>query len=90
MELLEEQPHLAACRGQLASAESLNGVLTEKHLPAIGPCETRQASEQCRLAGAAGAKYGDDLAGGDVEGHVIEREAIAPCRFVPLIGAEGF
>ena len=77
IELLEDETHLAACRRQLASVAGTNGVLTEKHLPAVGLCKTRQASEQCRLAGATGAKDGDDLARGDFERYVIEREVIA-------------
>jgi len=61
IELLEDETHLAACRRNWRVSRYERRAHRETPA-AVGLCKTRQASEQCRLAGATGAKDGDDLA----------------------------
>jgi hypothetical protein len=77
IELLKDQTNFAARFRQLAAVEGPDGVLAEEDLPAVGLGKARDASEQSRLARAAGAEDRNNLARCDVEGHVIEHDAIA-------------
>ena len=52
-------------------------MLAEENLPAVGLREARDASEQCGLAGAAGAEYRDDLACRHLEGNIVEHDTVA-------------
>jgi len=52
-------------------------MLADEDLPAVGLRETRDAPEQCGLAGAAGAEYRDDLARRYLEGYIVEHDAVA-------------
>jgi len=61
----------------LSAAERSHGVPSEKNLTVITRRETRKASEQRGLPCAASAEYRDDLARRDIEGHVIEDDAVA-------------
>ena len=73
IELLEDQTNFAARDRQLAAAEVPDGMLAQKDLAAVGLRETRDASKQCGLAGAAGTEYRDDLARCHLEGDIVER-----------------
>src|SRR5260370_1306956 len=52
-------------------------MLAQEDLPAVGLREARDASEQCGLAGAAGAEYRDDLARRHLEGYIVEHDTVA-------------
>jgi hypothetical protein len=49
----------------------------EEDLPAIGLRETRDASEQRRLSGAAGAEYRDDLTRCHIKRYIVQHDAVA-------------
>jgi protein-L-isoaspartate(D-aspartate) O-methyltransferase len=58
--------------------------------PAAPPALIDQLAEGGRLVVPIAAEQGDELTLLRRRGGEVEREAIAPCRFVPLIGEEGF
>ncbi len=58
--------------------------------PAPPPALIAQLAEGGRMVVPVAGVGGDELVVLRRRGEAIEREAIAPCRFVPLIGEEGF
>lgn len=58
--------------------------------PAPPPALIAQLAEGGRLVVPIAAEQSDDLTLLRRNGERVERELIAPCRFVPLIGEEGF
>ncbi len=58
--------------------------------PAVPPALLDQLSDGGRLVVPIASEDSDELTLLRRRGEEIERETIAPCRFVPLIGEEGF
>jgi protein-L-isoaspartate(D-aspartate) O-methyltransferase len=58
--------------------------------PEPPPTLIAQLAEGGRLVVPVAGVGGDELIVLRRRGEAVEREAIAPCRFVPLIGEEGF
>jgi protein-L-isoaspartate(D-aspartate) O-methyltransferase len=58
--------------------------------PAPPPALIAQLADGGRMVVPIAAEQSDDLTLLRRHGERIERELIAPCRFVPLIGEEGF
>jgi protein-L-isoaspartate(D-aspartate) O-methyltransferase len=58
--------------------------------PAVPPALIAQLGEGGRLVVPIAADEVDELTLVRRRGNTVETEAIGPCRFVPLIGAEGF
>jgi hypothetical protein len=81
IELLKDQPDLAARHCQFAPIERLHRVLAEMDLAVIRLRQAGQTAKQCRLAGAASAENGDNFAGlnreGDIREHDLRAEALA-------------
>ena len=77
IELLKDQTNFTARHRQLAAAEGPDCMLAQEDLPAVGWREARDASEQCGLAGTAGAEYRDDLARRHLERYIVEHDTVA-------------
>ena len=77
VELLEDQPDLAAGHRQFAPVERFHRMLAEMDLAVVRLRQARQAPEQRCLAGAAGPENGHHLAGFDREGYALKHDTRA-------------
>jgi hypothetical protein len=59
-----------------ASGSRCDVVAGDRRPPAVGPQQRRQHPQGGRLAGAVRAEEAEDLAGGDVEGDVVDGDHV--------------
>lgn len=74
----------------LPEAAPFEAIAVHASAPAPPPALVAQLAEGGRLVVPIAAEQSDDLTLLRRHGERIERELIAPCRFVPLIGEGGF
>ncbi len=72
VELLEDQPHLAAGEAQLAPVELAEPPPAHLHDSVLEVDESREAAKERRLAGAARAEHRHHLSRRDLEGDVAQ------------------
>src|SRR5262249_21963602 len=87
VELLEHDADLAARCGQRAAAQVVETSAADFDAPGVGLGEAREAAEQRRLAGAARAQHGDELACRDVDRRIVKRPA-AVVALAQSVGGE--
>ena len=70
--MLEHEADVAPLRRQVGGVGAL-----DRDLALVGVVEAGDDAQQGGLAAAARAEQGGELAGGDADGHVVERDEVA-------------